>query len=136
MVAETTSSHVGGHEHRAERQERNPDQLRSVLKAAKHPTGFVCYNDIWAVRIIGAAKSMGMKVPGDISVVGFDDSAMGQKYEVPLTTIHPQFREVGIAAVDLLIDKLDKPHSRPTMSVLVTPRLIARSSTSRATGNG
>jgi len=119
-----------------EGQEKNPDQLRSVLKTAKHPTGFVCFNDLGAVRIISTAKSMGMKVPGDISVVGFDDSAMGQKYEVPLTTIHPQFREVGIAAVDLLIDKIDASHSRPTMSVLVTPRLIVRASTSRAPGNG
>jgi DNA-binding LacI/PurR family transcriptional regulator len=115
----------------ADGQEKPPDQLRSFLKSSKRPTAIVCYNDVWAIRAITIAKSLGMKIPGDFSVVGFDDSAIGQKYEVPLTTIHPQFREVGIAAVDLLIDKIDKQRPKPTVSILVTPRLIVRSSTSR-----
>ncbi len=113
----------------AEGQEKPPEQMRSLLKSAKRPTAFVCYNDVWAIRAITIAKSLGMKIPGDFSVVGFDDSAIGQKYEVPLTTIHPQFREVGIAAVDLLIDKIDKQGPKPTVSILVTPRLMVRSST-------
>jgi GntR family transcriptional regulator, arabinose operon transcriptional repressor len=114
-----------------EGQENPPDALRSLLKSSKRPTAFVCYNDVWAINAITTARALGMKVPGDLSVVGFDDSAVGQKYDVPLTTIHPQFREVGIAAVDLLIDKIDKEREKPTVSILVTPRLIVRSSTAR-----
>jgi DNA-binding LacI/PurR family transcriptional regulator len=104
-------------------------KLRDLLTKPNHPTGIVAYNDTWAVRIIHEATALGMKVPRDLSVVGFDDSTLVPKCEVPLTTINPERDEMGTAAVELLIAKIERTKSQPVHGILITPRLVVREST-------
>lgn len=106
------------------------DPLLRLLERADRPTAVVAYNDMWAIRIIQTARAIGLSVPNDLSVVGFDDSVMAPDYDIPLTTINPERYDMGAAATQMLIEKIEQPGSRPTHGVLVTPRLVVRQSTS------
>ena len=103
--------------------------ITSLLKSSAPPTAFVAYNDYWAIRVIETARSVGLKVPDDVSVVGFDDSVVAAHYKTPLTTINPEPREMGIVAVQMLLDKLENPRPRPVRGVMIQPRLVVRQST-------
>jgi DNA-binding LacI/PurR family transcriptional regulator len=65
-------------------------------------TGVVCASDALALGAIRAARRRGVSVPGDVSVIGFDDSAYMSVVEAPLTTIRQPVRAMGAAAVKLL----------------------------------
>jgi len=106
--------------------------LGELLGGQTRPTAVVAFNDDWAVKVIKVAKQLRLAVPGTLSVVGFDDSAMGRDYDVPLTTINPRFEEIGKTVVDLLVDKIENPESHSTRNVLISPRLVVRGSTAAA----
>jgi GntR family transcriptional regulator of arabinose operon len=110
------------------------DQLRTLLSSQPRPTAVVAYNDLWAIRVIQVARSMGMEVPRDLSVVGFDDSVMAPAYDVPLTTINPERHEMGVTAVELLLDKIERRAPRPGRGILIAPRLVLRQSTAAPPG--
>jgi GntR family transcriptional regulator of arabinose operon len=105
------------------------EKLRNFIARPDRPTGIVAYNDTWAVRVIQTARELGLRVPRDLSVVGFDDSTLAQKCPVPLTTINPERAEMGAAAMDLLIAKIENRKPAPSRGVLITPRLVIRNST-------
>jgi GntR family transcriptional regulator of arabinose operon len=95
------------------------------------PTAIVAYNDLLAVVAIEAARKIGLAVPGDLSVVGFDNSSLGERFAIPLTTVDPEHREMGISAVNMLIDKIENIRPRPKLGVYVTPKLVQRQSTAK-----
>lgn len=109
--------------------EKHQARLRELLTSGNRPTGIVAYNDTWAVRIVSAARELGLSVPRDLSVVGFDDSTLVPKCDVPLTTINPERTEMGAAAMELLIAKIERPKPHPVRGILITPRLVVRQST-------
>lgn len=115
--------------------EADPEQYQAsilaMLQSRNRPTGIVCFNDIWALRVASIARELGLRLPQDLSIVGFDDHSMARNYDIPITTIHPQFREVGIHATNLLIEKIERPRQRPTMTILIRPQLIVRDSTAK-----
>lgn len=108
------------------------EELREFLARADRPTGVVAYNDTWAVRVIRMALELGLKVPGDLSVVGFDDSTLAEECPVPLTTINPERAEMGAAAMELLMSKIERSKAAAPRGVLITPRLVVRGSTGQA----
>lgn len=75
----------------------------SLLQGDQRPTAIVCYNDQLAIQIMNLVKSIDLKVPGDVSIVGFDDYVMGH-YVIPrLTTIaHPK-EKMGVDAANMII---------------------------------
>ncbi|OWA34545.1 GntR family transcriptional regulator [Saccharibacillus sp. O16] len=84
-------------------------QARKLLSSPNPPTAFVAYNDELAVPLIHAARELGLSVPGDVSVVGFDDSALALASGVPLTTLtHPK-EEMGREAARRLIAMIEGP---------------------------
>ena len=109
--------------------------VASFLKKPDRPTAFVTYNDAWAIEVIKAAAQVGLSVPGDLSVVGFDDSVLASHNELPLTTINPQREELGIAAIEMLINKVEKPRKRPKVSLSINPHLVIRKSTDKVPDN-
>jgi LacI family transcriptional regulator len=70
-------------------------------------TAAVCLNDQMAVGCLLAARRLGLRVPGDISVVGFDDLPITELLDPPLTTIRVPMRELGREGMKLLLDRLD-----------------------------
>ena len=103
--------------------------IRQILLSKDRPTAFVAYSDALAIRVIDVARSVGLKPPQDLSVTGFDDSDMAKSYDLPITSVHPEFAQIGAAAVDLLIENIENRKTRPPRSTLITPRLVIREST-------
>jgi len=94
-------------------------------------TGIVCASDMLALGAIRAVRRLGLRVPADVSVVGYDDSAIMNCTDPPLTTVRQPIEAMGQAAVDLLaqmIDGLDVVADE----LLFEPELVVRGSTAPA----
>ena len=101
------------------------------------PTAIVCANDNQAVGAIRALHEHGLRIPEDVSVVGFDDIPGADNFYPPLTTVHPHFTEVGIKATASMLSMLgaaDAPQFDRTAhgSGLVLADLTVRDSTGPA----
>ena len=92
------------------------------------PTALVCINDILAIIAISALRNMGYDVPGDVSVVGFDDISMASHIGVPLTTASQDAYELGKVASQMLLERLGGS-DMPPRSYTVPTQLRIRSST-------
>jgi GntR family transcriptional regulator of arabinose operon len=99
------------------------------LKGARElPSAFVCGNDEDALRLIEVAERQGIRVPADLSVVGFDNSDIAQLEKISLTSVdHPSF-EIGEKAANILLDKIFHPEIRFVTHTIITPSLVERSS--------
>ena len=114
-----------------ERQTKPYEAAGQLLgQAEDKPTAFVCYNDGLAVNLLEVVRKLGLAVPEDLSMVGFDDSALATTTEVKFTTLtHPK-TEMGVAAADLLIAMIEqKLTDRSSLHRIFAPELIIRSST-------
>jgi GntR family transcriptional regulator, arabinose operon transcriptional repressor len=110
-------------------------RIARILEAPDRPTAFVCYNDYWATVVVKSARQMGLEVPRDLSVTGFDDSKLATDFDLPLTTLNPEYRDLGIAGVEMMIDKIDHPELRAKRGIFITPRLVVRDSTMTVSKN-
>ena len=91
-------------------------------------TAIVCASDLMALGAIRAARRRGLDVPGDLSVIGFDDSPLLAFTDPPLTTLRQPVRAMAVAAVNCLVDEINGrgvPHSE----YLFRPELVVREST-------
>jgi DNA-binding LacI/PurR family transcriptional regulator len=89
--------------------------------------GIVAVNDATAFGLIRACKEHGIRVPGDIAVVGFDDVGWAQLHDPPLTTVRICWREMGIQAARRLIDRIER--NTPTgFQLRLSSKLIIRQS--------
>jgi DNA-binding LacI/PurR family transcriptional regulator len=94
-------------------------------------TGIVCASDIMALGAIRAARRAGLEVPGDVSIVGFDDSFLMNCTEPPLTTIRQPIEPMSRMVIELLMGQMSgspMPHDE----LLFEPELVVRSSTGPA----
>ncbi|NLF39507.1 LacI family transcriptional regulator [bacterium] len=105
------------------------DQLAATLKLPASTSAAICYNDNVAVAFCAVLGERGLRVPADISVIGFDDLHAASAIP-PLTTVSHMLEEMGAAAVDLLLDMIERT-KRPR-DLVVTPRLVIRASTASA----
>ncbi len=90
-------------------------------------TAVVAVNDATAIGVIDEARYLGIKVPEDIAVVGFDDIAWATLSYPPLTTVHPFLEEMGEITVSRLLDLLENPELHPTKSIVATSLVIRKS---------
>lgn len=97
---------------------------------ATRPTAVVCANDETAIGVINAAMAHGLRVPEDLSVIGFDDIPLARFYNPSLTTVAQPTLEIGQAAAELLIEMLIEPDVPPRFRVMPT-ELVVRNSTGR-----
>ncbi|MGY1409085.1 LacI family DNA-binding transcriptional regulator [Luteimonas sp. A611] len=85
------------------------------LGQAPAPTAAFCFSDQMALGVLAACRDLGIRVPEDFSVVGFDDLASSRYLSPPLTTISQPMREIGVRAARLLlaiIESVDVPHQQ------------------------
>ena len=94
-------------------------------------TGVVCGSDVLALGAIRAVRRAGLSVPGDVSVVGYDDSAFMNCTDPPLTTVRQPIESMGKAAVALLINQMESMSVYPE-ELLFEPELVVRGSTAPA----
>jgi LacI family repressor for deo operon, udp, cdd, tsx, nupC, and nupG len=108
---------------------------RRIIAMAERPTAVFCASDMVAFGLISTLVAAGVRVPEDISVVGFDDIEMSSRYIPALTTIRQDRRRLGCRASDLLLDRLRAP-AREAVEVpaeLIDVELLARASTAAPT---
>ncbi|MFF3884453.1 LacI family DNA-binding transcriptional regulator [Streptomyces sp. NPDC001914] len=94
-------------------------------------TGIICASDPLALGAVRAARRKGLSVPGEISVVGYDDSAFMNCTEPPLTTVRQPIEAMGRAAVELLNAQIGGSSVTPE-ELLFEPELVVRGSTAQA----
>lgn len=90
-------------------------------------TAVVCYNDSLAVELLGFCKHEGRNVPGDLSVVGIDDSKLAKICEIPLTSVQHPKQQLGETAATILLEQMSNP-SFKAQDTLFLPKLIKRAS--------
>ncbi len=100
--------------------------LRLMERAPQITALFAC-NDSAAFAAIRALDQLGLAVPGDVSVIGFDDIDPPQADLLPLTTVHVDKVLMGVMALRQLLDRAADPN-RPPLKTLVTTRLVVRES--------
>lgn len=92
------------------------------------PTAIFAMNDNTALGALSALLSLGFTVPGDVSLVGYNDVPFASRLPVPLTTVRVPFREIASTAIHLLLEGPDRDGERVLMA---PPTLIPRASTAR-----
>ncbi len=94
------------------------------------PTAIFCINDMMAVGVIRALQSQGIRVPQDVSVLGFDNMAISEIITPALTTIDQCTREMGARAIELLHKSFEDP-TAAVETVHFKPKLVERESVAR-----
>jgi LacI family transcriptional regulator len=92
------------------------------------PTAVMCGNDYLALGIMLELARHNLRVPDDVTVVGFDDHAWAETATVPLTTVRQPREELGRRAVRLLLDEIDHGDAHTHRHELLEPELVARAS--------
>ncbi len=100
-----------------------------ALPASQRPTAIFCATDMIAFGVMSVAQKSGIRIPEDLSVVGFDDYEKASLSHPPLTTVHQPFFEIGQRGVELLETMIKEKTPKP-MHLLIKPELIVRQSTS------
>ncbi len=101
--------------------------MRQLLSQRDRPTAVFCYNDMTAIGALRAATTRRLRVPEDLSIVGFDDLFVASYVNPPLTTIRQPMRSMGQQAMKVLMRLLNGQKTDEVISV--KGRLIVRSST-------
>jgi LacI family transcriptional regulator len=107
--------------------------VRALLERGSQqmPTAVVAANDMMALGVMQEFRESGVEVPGDVSVVGFDDIAFAGLAAPPLTTVSLPREELGSRAVEALIASIEHSEQRGT-DIHIATRLVVRASTGRA----
>ena len=85
-------------------------ETKRILNSPKNPTAFFCSSDLMATGAIRAIQEKGLKVPEDISIVGFDDWEPARYFRPSLTTMKPPLTDIGHHAINMLIRMIEGSH--------------------------
>jgi LacI family transcriptional regulator len=118
------------HGKRRSLQQTYRDLLRSYLDRPDRPTAVVAALDRLALEIMSVADDLSIRIPQDLSLVGFDDIPISRHSRIALTTILQPMSKLAGQAVDLVVDSVLKPEPARTEVILIQPELIVRQSTS------
>jgi DNA-binding LacI/PurR family transcriptional regulator len=102
---------------------------------AERPTAVLCQSDVLALGALHAAEALGLSVPADLSVVGFDDSPLARRLRPALTTVRQDVDAKGKAAAAALLEAMEGARNGPrgrASRVLLTTDLVVRESTGPA----
>jgi LacI family transcriptional regulator len=109
---------------------RGAGERLAGLPVSRRPTAAICANDLLALGLLQQCVGLGLSVPDDIAIIGYDDIEFAAAAAVPLTSVRQPRNRLGTTAAELLLDEasnVDHQHRH----VLFTPELIVRASTAR-----
>jgi DNA-binding LacI/PurR family transcriptional regulator len=109
-------------------------RIGSQIAESPEITAVFCGNDHMALGLLRALAEHGRRVPGDVSVVGFDDIPESAFFLPPLTTVRQDFGELGRRALDALVDMINGRQT-PEPCLRIPPHLLARASATRPGGH-
>jgi DNA-binding LacI/PurR family transcriptional regulator len=103
-----------------------------LLAGPSRPTAICAANDLAAIGALNAIAEAGLEVPRDVSVVGYDNTALAALRHVSLTTVHQPRFQIGEMAMTALLRRLQRPRARSRHDLLV-PSLVVRQTTAPPT---
>jgi len=110
--------------------------MQALLQKTHDFTAIFCFNDIAAIGAIRALKDAGLSVPGDVSVVGFDD-IQSAAYSTPsLTTVRQPLAEMGKRGAQVLLERIANREKEYPSEIVMAPELVVRESTGPAASCG
>lgn len=101
--------------------------IQQFLSLPERPDAIFASNDMMALGVISEAARQGLRIPDDLSVIGYDDIYISRYTAPPLTTIHQPKMRIAAQAVDTLIERLDTQRQKGKM-IIIEPTLIERES--------
>jgi len=104
-----------------------------LLSRTRDFTAIFCFNDTAAIGAVRAIEDAGLNCPRDISVIGFDDIKVAEYFNPRLTTVRQPLHEMGRAAAELLVKRIQSPSEQCPDEVWFDPELVARESTAPPT---
>ncbi|MBU8902038.1 MAG: GntR family transcriptional regulator [Victivallales bacterium] len=106
-------------------------EIEYLLNLKDKPTAVFCVNDYIAIGVIKRIEELGLRVPEDIAIVGFDDLPISSMIGVPLTTVSQPKYEIGKAAGEILIDKIEGKSPAELKEIVLDVELVIRDSASK-----
>ena len=106
--------------------------MQALLEKTHDFTAIFCFNDIAAIGAIRALRDSGLSVPGDISVVGFDDILSAAYYTPSLTTVRQPLMEMGKRGAQVLLERIANREAPLPPEIIMAPELVIRESTGPA----
>ncbi|MGN7940376.1 GntR family transcriptional regulator [Virgibacillus sp. 6R] len=110
-------------------------KLKDILVSDEKPTGIVCYNDEIAIKVLNVLRDLEIKVPEELSIVGYDDSYLAEASEIKLTSVtHPKM-DMGIEAAKWIVSAVENGDWEETRQKVYEPEIVIRNSTSAISKN-
>jgi DNA-binding LacI/PurR family transcriptional regulator len=108
---------------------------RRLLRGKRRPTAIFASNDQSAVGALNAINEAGLSVPDDVSLIGYDNTALAALRHISLTTIHQPRKQIGEIALKAVVRRIDSP-GLPARRHVLAPKLVVRATTAppRSTG--
>ncbi len=105
-------------------------KMKDILVSDEKPTGIVCYNDEIAIKVLNVLRDLEIKVPDELSIVGYDDSYLAEASEIKLTSVtHPKM-DMGIEAAKWIVSAVENGDWEETRQKVYEPEIVIRNSTS------
>lgn len=117
------------------RREDGRRMAEELLSNGNRPTAIFAASNLLTLGALEAVRSLGLRVPGDVSLAGFDDAPWAGLVTPPLTTVRQPAYEMGRRAAELLFQRIDEPDRSPALVVL-SPTLVVRASCGEGCGGG
>ena len=113
---------------------RRAGETVAALSASERPTAVFCANDLLALGFLQEMTRQGIRVPDDVAIIGYDDIGFAAAAAVPLSSVRQPREQLGRAAIELLLDEVERQQDHTHRQVVFQPDLVIRES-SRATHN-
>ncbi len=107
---------------------------QTLLARSVRPTAIVCANDDMAVGALFTAHRIGLAIPQEVSIVGFDDTPISEIIWPPLTTIHHPIKIIGYEAAKMLVERIKVGGSGEIRTHVIPFRLVERETSAAAPG--
>jgi DNA-binding LacI/PurR family transcriptional regulator len=103
------------------------DAMEKLVSMKTIPEAILCSNDLTAFGVLSVAKKFGINIPGDMSIIGFDDISISELIDPPLSTIRQPLFEMGKAAFDILYKNIIHPELPPQKKIFPVELIIRKS---------
>jgi len=100
-----------------------------ILNSADVPTAIFCANDLLALGVLRKLLSHGIRVPEQVSIIGYDDIQFAPSAAVPLSSVAQPAYQLGVTATELLLSECEDAENHAHQQILFQPQLVSRSST-------
>jgi len=109
---------------------RRAGQQLAELPASQRPTAVFCANDLLALGVLQETIRQGLRIPGDLAIVGYDDIEFGDAAAIPLSSVRQPREQLGRAAAELLFEEINDTDHHRHRHVVFDPDLVIRESSS------